>query len=126
MQKPQQKPQNPNFSSGPCAKRPGWTVNALSNAVIGRSHRSALGKSRLKEVIDKTRSVLQVPENYKIGIVPASDTGAYEMAMWTMLGQRGVDALAWESFSSGWVTDILKQLKLSDVNHYEADYGEDR
>ncbi len=124
MNKPQQKPHSPYFSSGPCAKRPGWTLDALSNAVTGRSHRSAIGKARLNEVIEKTKKVLEIPADYKVGIVPASDTGAYEMAMWTMLGQRGVDALAWESFSSGWVTDILKQLKLEDVRHLHADYGQ--
>jgi len=123
MSKPNNLPNNPNFSSGPCAKRPGWNLNALQDAALGRSHRAAIGKQKLAEVIEKSREVLGIPADYKIGIVPASDTGAYEMAMWTMLGERGVDALAWESFSSGWVSDILKQLKLEDVRHMQADYG---
>jgi len=118
------RPVNPQFSSGPCAKRPGWTPDALKNAALGRSHRAKLGKSRLKRAIDLTREVLQVPADYKIGIVPASDTGAYEMAMWTMLGARPVDCLAWESFGEGWVTDVVKQLKLKDVRVMKAAYGE--
>jgi phosphoserine aminotransferase len=118
------RPVNPQFSSGPCAKRPGWTPDALKNAPLGRSHRAKLGKSRLKRAIDLTREVLQVPADYKIGIVPASDTGAYEMAMWTMLGARPVDCLAWESFGEGWVTDVVKQLKLKDVRVMKAAYGE--
>ena len=117
------KPANPCFSSGPCAKRPGWTLENLTNAPLGRSHRSKIGKARLADAIDRTRRVLQVPADYRIAIVPASDTGAVEMAMWTLLGQRGVDVLAWESFGSGWVTDIVKQLKLKDVRVMEADYG---
>ncbi len=124
MTKPEQKPANPNFSSGPCAKRPGWSLEALKDAAVGRSHRSKLGKAKLKEAIDKSRDVLGVPDDYLLGIVPGSDTGAYEMAMWTMLGARGVDALAWESFGSGWVTDVLKQLKIDDVRTFEAPYGE--
>jgi phosphoserine aminotransferase len=121
--KPQQLPKNPCFSSGPCAKRPGWTVNILENALLGRSHRAKPGKAKLKEVIDRTRAILQVPDGYRIGIVPASDTGAIEMAMWTLLGQRGVDALGWESFGKSWIADIVKQLKLPDVRSITADYG---
>ena len=117
------RPANPQFSSGPCAKRPGWTPDALKNAALGRSHRAKLGKSRLKRAIDLTREVLQVPADYRIGIVPASDTGAYEMAMWTMLGARPVDCLAWESFGEGWVTDVVKQLKLKDARVMKAPYG---
>ena len=124
IQIPSQKPANPNFSSGPCAKRPGWSLEALNNAVLGRSHRSGLGKARLKQAIELAREVLNIPADYKIGIVPASDTGAYEMAMWSLLGARGVDMLAWESFGSGWVSDVTKQLKLDDVRKFEADYGE--
>ena len=121
--KPTTRPQNPNFSSGPCAKRPGWSVAALEDALTGRSHRSKPGKAKLAEVIDRTRSILGIPGNYRIGIVPASDTGAVEMALWGMLGSRGVDVLAWESFGKGWVTDITKQLKLEDTRVIEADYG---
>ncbi|MGD1871586.1 MAG: phosphoserine transaminase [Mastigocoleus sp.] len=123
-QKPTTRPQNPNFSSGPCSKRPGWSLDSLKDATVGRSHRAKLGKAKLAEAIELSKEVLQVPNNYKLGIVPASDTGAFEMAMWTMLGQRGVDALAWESFGKGWITDALKQLKLKDINVYEADYGQ--
>lgn len=118
------RPNNPNFSSGPCAKRPGWTVEALSNAPVGRSHRAKIGKSKLAQAIELTREVLEVPADYRIGIVPASDTGAVEMALWSLLGARGVDMLAWESFGSGWVTDVVKQLKLADVRKFEAPYGE--
>jgi len=117
------RPANPQFSSGPCAKRPGWTPNALKNAALGRSHRAKLGKSRLKYAIDLTREVLEVPADCRIGIVPASDTGAYEMAMWTMLGARPVDCLAWESFGEGWVNDAVKQLKLKDTRVIKAPYG---
>lgn len=123
-QKPSIRPQNPNFSSGPCSKRPGWSLEVLNDATIGRSHRSKLGKAKLAEVIELSSEILQVPDDYRLGIVPASDTGAVEMAMWTMLGQRGVDVLAWESFGKGWVTDAVKQLKLKDINTYEADYGQ--
>ncbi len=123
-QKPSIRPQNPNFSSGPCSKRPGWSLEALNDATIGRSHRSKLGKAKLAEAIELSKEVLQIPSDYRLGIVPASDTGAVEMAMWTMLGQRGVDVAAWESFGKGWVTDALKQLKLEDINTYEADYGQ--
>jgi phosphoserine aminotransferase len=122
--KPTERPRSPFFSSGPCAKRPGWSVDALKDACVGRSHRSKLGKAKLAEAIDRTRAVLGVPDDYRIGIVPASDTGAVEMAMWSMLGARGVDMLAWESFGSGWVTDVAKQLKLDDVRILEAGYGE--
>ena len=124
LKKPELRPANPNFSSGPCAKRPGYSLNALENAVLGRSHRSKPGKARLAEAIDKTRAILGVPDDYRIGIVPASDTGAYEMAMWTMLGARGLDILGWESFGKGWITDAAKQLKLDDMRIMEADYGE--
>ncbi len=123
MSKPTTKPNNPNFSSGPCAKRPGWNVDALRDAATGRSHRSSLGKAKLKEAIDRTRSILGIPDDYRIGIVPASDTGAYEMAMWSLLGARGVEALAWESFGQGWVTDAVKQLKLENCTSKIADYG---
>ncbi|RIK92754.1 MAG: phosphoserine transaminase [Proteobacteria bacterium] len=124
MTKPAAKPRSALFSSGPCAKRPGWDFSVLKDALIGRSHRSKPGKERLKEAIDRTRAVLGVPADYKIGIVPASDTGAMEMALWTMLGARGVDLLAWESFGEGWVTDVTKQLKLNDVRILKAGYGE--
>ena len=124
MLKPAVRPVNPRFSSGPCAKIPGWTPDLLSSAFLGRSHRAAEGKARLKRAIDLTRDVLQVPDDYRIAIVPASDTGAVEMAMWTMLGQRGVDLLAWESFGEGWITDAVKQLKLEDVRLIRAPYGE--
>jgi phosphoserine aminotransferase len=121
--KPGQRPACPHFSSGPCAKRPGWTPTALGNAFLGRSHRAKEGKARLKAAIDRTRAMLGLPPGYLCAIVPGSDTGAFEMAMWTMLGQRGVQALAWESFGKGWVTDIVKQLKLEDVVVTEAEYG---
>ncbi|MFC6657922.1 phosphoserine transaminase [Roseibium salinum] len=121
--KPDVRPANPNFSSGPCAKRPGWSLDKLSDA-LGRSHRAKPGKAKLAEAIDLTRKVLRVPDDYRIGIVPASDTGAVEMALWSMLGARGVDMLAWESFGSGWVTDVIKQLKLDNARVLEAPYGE--
>ena len=124
LNEPGVRPNNPNFSSGPCAKRPGWTVGALADAPVGRSHRAKIGKAKLAEAINLTREVLEVPDNYRIGIVPASDTGAVEMALWSLLGARGVDMLAWESFGSGWVTDVVKQLKLADVRKLEAPYGE--
>ena len=123
MGTPTARPKNPNFSSGPCTKRPGWTPAALADAVVGRSHRSAPSKAKLAEVIDRSRSVLGLPADYRLGIVPASDTGAMEIAMWSMLGARGVDMLAWESFGAGWVTDMTKQLGLEDVRHFKADYG---
>jgi phosphoserine aminotransferase len=121
--KPALRPANAQFSSGPCAKFPGWTASLLQNALTGRSHRSAEGKIRLKRAIDLTREVLQVPADYKIGIVPASDTGAFEMAMWSLLGPRGLDIFAWESFGEGWVSDAVKQLKLPDIRKFTADYG---
>jgi phosphoserine aminotransferase len=121
---PEKKPASALFSSGPCAKRPGWTIKILENAPLGRSHRAAIGKSRLKEAIDKTHALLELPEDYLVGIVPGSDTGAVELALWSMLGARGVDMLAWESFGSGWITDVTKQLKLDDVRKIEAPYGE--
>ncbi|WLT08300.1 phosphoserine transaminase [Bartonella apihabitans] len=124
LNEPGVRPNNPNFSSGSCAKRPGWTVEALADAPVGRSHRAKIGKAKLAEAINLTREVLEVPANYRIGIVPASDTGAVEMALWSLLGARGVDMLAWESFGSGWVTDVVKQLKLTDVRKLEAPYGE--
>ncbi|MTI09715.1 phosphoserine transaminase [Curvivirga aplysinae] len=123
MNQPTIRPARPFFSSGPCAKRPGWSTSGLGGASLGRSHRSAEGKAKLKQVIDDTREILGIPADYKIGIVPASDTGAVEMALWSLLGARGVDMLAWESFGSGWITDVVKQLKLEDVNSYTADYG---
>lgn len=121
--RPAVRPSNPNFSSGPCAKRPGWTLEALSGALVGRSHRAKEGKAKLQEVIDRSRAVLGIPKDYRIGIVPASDTGAVEMALWSLLGERGVDMLAWESFGEGWVTDVQKQLKLADVRVFTAPYG---
>ena len=121
--KPGLRPANPNFSSGPCAKRPGWSVEALKNAALGRSHRAKIGKTKLELAIALTREVLENPADYRIGIVPASDTGAVEMAMWSLLGARGVDMLAWESFGAGWVTDVAKQLKLKDARIFEAPYG---
>jgi len=122
--KPAARPRAPFFSSGPCAKRPGWSLGNLRTDALGRSHRAKLGKNRLKLAIDLTREVLQVPAGYRIGIVPASDTGAVEMALWSMLGPRAVDVLAWESFGEGWVTDIVKQLKLEGTRVVGAEYGE--
>ncbi|WP_263374449.1 phosphoserine transaminase [Granulicella aggregans] len=122
--KPVDKPANPHFSSGPCAKRPGWSVASLADALVGRSHRSKPGKQKLQEVIELSREILGIPADYRVGIVPASDTGAVELALWTMLGARGVDVFAWESFGKEWVTDVTKQLKLTDLNLYEADYGD--
>ena len=121
---PDNRPANTHFSSGPCTKRPGWSLDALADAPLGRSHRSSVGKAKLAEAIDLTREILQVPADYRIGIVPASDTGAVEMALWSLLGERGVDMVAWESFGAGWVTDVVKQLKLEDVRRIEADYGD--
>lgn len=121
---PANKPANPNFSSGPCAKRPGYSLDNLKGAPLGRSHRAKVGKVKLKRAIDLTREVLGVPADYRIGIVPASDTGAVEMAMWSLLGARGVDMLAWESFGEGWVTDVAKQLKLKDARILKAGYGD--
>ncbi len=122
--KPDMRPANPNFSSGPCSKRPGWSLEGLADAPLGRSHRAKVGKAKLAEAIDLTREVLKVPADYRIGIVPASDTGAVEMALWSLLGARPVDMLAWESFGSGWVTDVVKQLKLADARKIDAPYGE--
>ncbi len=122
-QMPGVRPANPHFSSGPCAKRPGWSPQNLADAPLGRSHRHKIGKDRLARAIDLTRQVLQVPADYRIGIVPASDTGAVEMALWSLLGPRGVDVLVWESFGAGWATDVVKQLKLDDVRVLKADYG---
>jgi phosphoserine aminotransferase len=121
--KPGVRPANPHFSSGPCAKRPGWSLQVLTDAVLGRSHRSKVGKAKLKRAIDLTREVLEVPADYRIGIVPASDTGAIELALWSLLGARPVTMLAWESFGEAWVTDVEKQLKLKDVTVLKAPYG---
>ena len=122
--RPTSRPANPCFSSGPCAKRPGWSLPALSDALLGRSHRAPAGKAKLQEVITRTRDLLRIPDDYQIAVVPASDTGAMEMAMWSMLGARGVDIAAWESFGLGWVTDATKQLPLDDVRGLTADYGD--
>src|SRR6188768_3588560 len=122
--KPALRPNVPHFSSGPCAKRPGWNPANLKDAALGRSHRAKIGKAKLKLAIELTREILEVPAGYRIGIVPASDTGAVEMALWSLLGERGVDMVAWESFGSGWVTDVVKQLKLGDARTIEASYGE--
>lgn len=121
--RPNRRPATPNFSSGPCTKHPGWSLDRLSDAPFGRSHRSGIGKAKLKEAIDLTREILEVPDDYLIGIVPASDTGAVEMAMWTLLGPRGVDVLYWESFSEGWAVDAREQLKIADTRIITADYG---
>jgi phosphoserine aminotransferase len=121
---PAARPRAPFFSSGPCAKRPGWTLQNLDTDTLGRSHRAKIGKARLKRAIDLTREILEVPADYRIGIVPASDTGAVEMALWSLLGARPVDILAWESFGEGWVTDVVKQLKLKDARIVKAPYGE--
>ncbi len=124
LNKPAALPLNAHFSSGPCAKRPGYSLDNLKDAVLGRSHRSGVGKARLKLAIDKTKEILGIPDDYVVGIMPASDTGAFEAAMWSLLGERPVDVLAWESFGKGWVTDITKQLKLEDVRVLDAEYGE--
>lgn len=121
--KPALRPSNPQFSSGPCTKRPGWSTAALDGAFLGRSHRSKEGRARLKRAISKTRALLALPDDFHVGIMAGSDTGAFEAAMWSLLGARGVDVLAWESFGKGWVTDIVKQLRLTDVRVLEADYG---
>jgi len=123
LKPPLVRPANPCFSSGPCAKRPGWTPDALSGAFLGRSHRAPAGKAKLAEVIDRSRRLLEIPDDYRLGIVPASDTGAVELALWSLLGPRGVDILAWESFGRGWANDVVNQLKLTDVRVLEADYG---
>ncbi|MGA2088306.1 MAG: phosphoserine transaminase [Stellaceae bacterium] len=122
--KPNLRPDNPSFSSGPCAKRPGWNLEALKNALLGRSHRAKPGRAKLKEVVDRSRAILGIPNNYRVAIVPASDTGAVEMALWSLLGARGCDVLAWEVFGEGWATDIEKQLKLKDLRVLRAPYGE--
>ena len=121
--KPDTRPASPLFSSGPCAKRPGWSLDALTDASIGRSHRAKGPKAKLQRVIEDSRAILGIPEDYRVGIVPASDTGAFEMAMWSVLGARPVDILAWESFGQGWATDVVKQLKLDDVRVLDASYG---
>jgi len=121
--RPATRPNNPNFSSGPCAKRPGWSLGALEGAFLGRSHRAKAGKARIAEVIARSRAILGMPDDWRLGVVPASDTGAVEIAMWSLLGARGVDLLAWESFGKGWVTDAVKQLRLSDARVLEAEYG---
>ena len=123
MEKPSRRPACPNFSSGPCAKRPGWTVDVLKDALVGRSHRSKEGKARLQECSDRMKKLLALPADYRLGIVAGSDTGAVELAMWTMLGPRPVDIFGWESFGKGWITDAVKYLKLPQVNEYKADYG---
>ncbi|MTH98066.1 phosphoserine transaminase [Roseibium sp. RKSG952] len=121
--KPAMRPANPHFSSGPCSKRPGWSLDKLADAPLGRSHRAKPGKTKLAQAIDLTRKVLKVPDDYRIGIVPASDTGAVEMALWSLLGERPVDMLAWESFGAGWVADVVKQLKLENARAITAEYG---
>jgi phosphoserine aminotransferase len=123
IEKPKIKTKCPNFSSGPCAKRPGWSLDALKNALVGRSHRSKEGKERLKEVSLRMKKVLGLPEDYRIGVVAGSDTGAVELAMWSLLGEKPVDIFGFESFSKGWITDAVKYLKLKNVNEYKADYG---
>jgi phosphoserine aminotransferase len=122
--KPSARPRHSNFSSGPCAKRPGWSPAVLSEAAVGRSHRGKLGKGKIVELVARSRAILDLPADYLLGIVPASDTGAMEMAMWSLLGPRGVELLAWESFGQGWVTDVTKQLNLQDVRVHAAPYGE--
>lgn len=122
--RPATKPANPNFSSGPCSKRPGYSLDQLDISTLGRSHRATIGKSALERACFETAELLGLPDGYRVGVVPASDTGAMEMAMWSMLGARPVDVFAWESFGKEWLTDIVKQLKLGDVNGYEADYGQ--
>jgi phosphoserine aminotransferase len=121
--RPTHRPANPCFGSGPTAKRPGWSPAVLDDALVGRSHRSAAARARLGEVLERSRAVLGLPEEYRIGIVPGSDTGAFEMAMWSLLGARGVDVLAWESFGEGWLIDARDQLRLEDLRAFEADYG---
>ena len=124
ISKPDTRPENPCFSSGPCAKRPGWSPAVLEDALTGRSHRSAPGKAKLKAVIERSKALLGMPDDYRLAIVPASDTGAVEMALWSLLGARGVDLFTWESFGAGWVSDTLKQLKLEDARVFDAPYGE--
>lgn len=122
--KPKVRPQRPEFSSGPCAKPPGWTTDHLRDALLGRSHRAKPSKQRLQRVIERSKTLLEIPDDYRVGIVAASDTGAIEMALWSMLGERPVDMLAWESFGEGWITDVQKQLKLQNVTVLQSDYGE--
>ena len=124
MSKPQSRPSNPQFSTGPCTKHPGWSLDVLAGAEIGRSHRARQPKAKLAEVIARSAELLNLPDGYRLGIVPASDTGAVEMALWSLLGPRGVDVLAWESFGAAWATDIVKQLRLDDVRTLSAPYGE--
>lgn len=121
--RPDIRPANPLFSSGPCAKRPGWSLEGLRGALLGRSHRAPEGKARIKSVIEKSREILGIPADYRVGILPGSNTGAFEAAMWSLLGARGVDVLAWESFGRTWTSDIIQQLGLTDVNVYDATYG---
>lgn len=123
-QRPAHRPATPNFSCGPCAKRPGWTPAVLDAALLGRSHRSKEGKARLKLAIDETKRLLRLPDGYEVAIVPASDTGAFELAMWNLLGPRGVDALAWESFGKIWLVDLVKELKIADARTFEAPFGQ--
>ena len=120
---PAVRPARPFFSSGPCAKRPGWTAETLNGALLGRSHRSKPGKAKLKDAIERTKALLGIPAGYRVGIVPASDTGAVEMAMWSLLGPRPVDCFAWESFGEDWITDTITQLKIKDSRVIKADYG---
>jgi len=124
MMKPTERPRNPAFGSGPTTKRPGWSLDALKGALVGRSHRAGPAKARLAEVIERSHALLGLPKDYRLGIVPGSNTGAFEMALWSLLGARGVDVLSWESFGAGWLSDIRKQLKLQDVRAFEAPYGE--
>jgi len=124
MEKPNKKPNNPNFSSGPCAKRPGWKIENLINANTGRSHRSGDAKSKLKLVIDKSKEILNLPNDYVVGIMPGSDTGALEASLWSLLGLKGVDILAWENFGKDWIQDVLKQLQLSNLNVHDVNYGD--
>ena len=124
MEKPNKKPSNPNFSSGPCAKRPGWKIENLINANTGRSHRSGEAKSKLKLVIDKSKDLLNLPDDYVVGIMPGSDTGALEASLWSLLGQRGVDILAWENFGKDWIQDVVKQLQISNLTVHDVDYGQ--
>ena len=124
LTKPTHRPENPRFSSGPCTKRKGWSLDVLKGALLGRNHRQADTLARIAESLSLTRTLLELPDDYRVALVPASDTGAVEMALWSLLGQRGVDVLAWEAFSADWVTDIVDELKLSDVRALEAPYGE--
>src|ERR1041385_3881389 len=122
--KPPRKPVRPFFSSGPCAKRPGWSIEALYRACLGRSHRSKAGKAKLAEVLERSRDLLRLPPDWRLAIVPGSDTGAVELALWSLLGSRGVDILAWESFGKSWLSDVVQQLRITDVRKFEAPYGQ--